>query len=498
MFELVDIENALSLSDYEDHLHLEQTVRELRHDTHGIIRRLGATKVWMINSTPKGGGVAEMMPKLVSLLRDLGLDAQWAIVGASHERFYNVTKRVHNMLHGEPGRAFDGEDRAIYEAASREAAAALAHHVAPGDLVIVHDPQPLGAGSILAREMDVRTIWRCHIGLDMENAATRAAWDFLKPWTTTYERTVFSFAEYVPPFLADRAEVISPAIDPLSEKNCELTVRQVTDVLSSARMDGVFEPVLSPPYEHPAMRVQPDGSFAPADTPTSIGLMHRPIITQISRWDRLKGWQPLLKGFAHLKHCGHRTTMSDLHQRRLEHTRLVMAGPDPHAVQDDPEGLDVFNELCAAWRELPAAIRDDVVLLMLPMSSRPHNELMVNSLQRCSSVVAQNSLKEGFGLTVTEGMWKQRPILGTHAVGIRNQVRDGLDGCLLDDPESGEEIAETLDDMLAQPERCDAWGRSGQRRVSEQFLIFTQLRRWLSVIDDVASAGATGGDRRQA
>ncbi len=487
MLELVDIPDPLALSDYEDHLHLKQAVDDLQHDAQHIVRRLRPKKIWMVNSTTKGGGVAEMMPKFVSLLRDLGVNTEWAVVAGNDHRFFNVTKRIHNMLHGEGGRPFDAEDHAIYDAASREAAAALMQHVAPDDLLIVHDPQPLGAGSILAREVGVRALWRCHIGHDVENVATREAWKFLRPWMHGYERTVFSFAEYVPRFLTDRAEIIAPAIDPLSEKNRDLSVRQVADVLTSARMDGVFSPGLSPLYDEPAMRVQEDGSFAPADEPSSIGLMHRPIITQISRWDRLKGWKALLRGFVHLKRAGSQQYTSDLHTRRLELTRLVLAGPDPTAVQDDPDGLAMFNELCDEWKEVPDEIRDDVILLMLPMTSRSRNELMVNTLQRCSSIVAQNSLKEGFGLTVTEGMWKQRPILGTQAVGIRNQVRDRLDGCLLDNPESGKEIAETLDEMLAQPELCDVWGRSGQRRVAERYLIFTQIRRWLALLDDVTS-----------
>lgn len=483
MMQLIDIENAPTLKEYQQHFHLSRTVDDLKEAARQDARLLGSGKIWMVNSTAQGGGVAEMLPKLVAILRDLGIETEWAVVGGEDDRFFELTKRIHNMLHGQPGADFTPADRAVYEAASREAAGELGTKVAPNDIVIIHDPQPLGAGAMLAEKLGVRTIWRCHIGLDSENASTRAAWDFLRPWTLGYERVVFSFPEYVPEFLSDRAEIIAPAIDPLSEKNRDLSARKVAGVLINAKMDGVLEPVPMVPFEECAMRLQDDGTFAPADKPASIGLMLRPIVTQISRWDRLKGWHPLLKGFARMKA---QAEASGLHAPKLAEVRLVLAGPDPSAIQDDPEGIAVFNDLCGIWQELPDAIRKDVVVLVLPMKSRAVNALMVNALQRCSSIVVQNSLQEGFGLTVTEGMWKQCPILGTHAVGIRHQVRDGVDGRLIDDPENEEEIALTMNEMLARPELCEEWGRNGQGRVAEHYLIFTQVRRWLSVLKAAA------------
>lgn len=489
MMQRVTIRDALTLRDYEERLHLTSAVRNLRDEVRRPLRSLRSKRLWMVNSTAQGGGVAEMLPKLVTLLRDLGVETEWAVVGGDDERFFDVTKRIHNMLHGRRGRPLSREDRVVYQAASRKSADALAQWVQPDDLLVIHDPQPLGAGSILARELGVDAVWRCHVGLDKENGSTRAAWNFLKPWTNGYRRVVFSFTEYVPPFLGDRSAVIQPAIDPLTEKNRDLSIRQVAAVLSSARMDGQFKPALTPSYDEPAMRIQSDGSFAPADLPASIGLIHRPIVTQISRWDRLKGWQPLLDGFLRMKLlAGTRTDLPAVRARAIELSRLVLAGPDPSAVQDDPEGLAVFTELSERWRDLPAEVQDDVVLLMLPMSSRERNALMVNALQRCSSIVAQNSLQEGFGLTVTEGMWKQRPILGTQAVGIRNQVRNGFDGSLVNDPENAEELADAMESMLARPDVCDEWGRNGQRRVTERFLIFTQVKRWLSVLSTVAAS----------
>jgi len=262
--------------------------------------------------------------------------------------------------------------------------------------------------------------------------------------------------------------------------------------LSNAHMDGQLQPVVTPSFEAPAMRLQADGTFAPANHPDSIGLLHRPIVTQVSRWDRLKGWSHLLKGFERLKLQRHETDaeLSEQHSRRLDLVRLVLAGPDPNAIQDDPEGLEVFNELCDIWHALSPTIQADVAFLVLPMGSRRINALMVNALQRCSSIVVQNSIREGFGLTVTEAMWKRAPVMGTPAVGIRSQVRDGLDGRIVSNPEDSTEIAFVLNEMLASPDMREEWAHNGQRRVSEHFLVFSQVRRWLKVINAAAAMEA--------
>jgi trehalose synthase len=159
--------------------------------------------------------------------------------------------------------------------------------------------------------------------------------------------------------------------------------------------------------------------------------------------------------------------------------RLVLAGPDPAAIQDDPEAREVLDELRAAYRALPPAIRDDIAILLLPMHSLEENALMVNALQRASTIVAQNSLREGFGLTIAEAMWKRIPVLSnSRACGPRQQVRDGLDGRLVADPENPLELHQALVDMLMDPVRLERWGHSAQRRVHEHFLVFGQLRAW--------------------
>ena len=198
----------------------------------------------------------------------------------------------------------------------------------------------------------------------------------------------------------------------------------------------------------------------------------------------MKGFKPLLDGFIRLKERAAAADAGSRHRRRLELVRLVLAGPDPAAVADDPEAQEVLQELTAAYVALPPALQSDIALISLPMNVRKENELIVNALQRCSSVVVQNSLQEGFGLTVTEAMWKRAPVLGSRACGIRQQIRDGVDGRLIQDPEDPEEIATTLDAVLEDVAGRIQLGQNAQRRVSDEFLVFTQVRNWLATLAD--------------
>jgi trehalose synthase len=272
----------------------------------------------------------------------------------------------------------------------------------------------------------------------------------------------------------------------LSHKNRELSLHKLVGILSDAGLAEPHWPLLAPPWPEGAQRLQADGIWAPATSPEDIGLLARPIITQVSRWDKLKGFEPVLQAFRALKlGLVSRPAHDVRHRRRLELVRLVLAGPEPSSIQDDPEGLVVLKSLRSRYVALEPDVREDVALLALPMGSRKANALMVNALQSCSDVVAQNSLREGFGLTVTEAMWKGKPVLGSaRAWGVRLQVRDGVDGVLVADPEDPEEIAEAMHRMLADEDNLEAWGNNAQRRVYDEFLIFGELRRWLEVLAD--------------
>jgi len=487
MIQKVSLKDGLHLEDYAGLAFLASAVQDLRAAARLLAPKLKGRTVWMVNSTAQGGGVAEMMPRLVGMLRDVGVDCEWLVMGPRDPAFFTLTKRIHNLIHdfGRPG--FSAREKALYRSASREAAAELAKLVGPEDILVVHDPQPLGAGAELKRRTGIRSIWRCHIGLDRRSRATDAAWEFLRPHAQAYDHAVFSAAEYIPSYLVGRASVIHPAIDPLSHKNRELSAHKLVGILCNSGMMKNLHPVLTPDWDHRVLRLHRNGRFLPAHEEDGVGLMYRPVITQVSRWDELKGWMPLLEGFLRLKQRYRRKKgPSNRRRHRIEIARLVLAGPDPSAIQDDPEGQKVLAALCRAFRRLKPEDQASVALLSLPMASGKQNHLMVNVIQRCSTVVVQNSLQEGFGLTATEAMWKRVPVLGSSACGLRLQIRDRIDGRLTGNPQDPDEIAETLDDMLANPVQRDLYGRNAQRRVYDRFLVFTQVENWLRRLADTA------------
>ncbi len=490
MIEFPRIEEAFTLKDYSSIAHLAGAVRELEAEAAAVVPKLENRTLWMVNSTAQGGGVAEMLPKMVTLLEELGLRTRWVVIGTDKPEFFSLTKRLHNLIHGEGEPHLSEADQKLYENVNQENAQELESHLRPGDILVVHDPQPLAVGTILKRQLGIRTIWRCHIGLDEQLPATRAAWNFLRPYAEPYDHAVFSAAEYIPDYLAGHSTIIHPALDPESHKNRVLSAHKLVGILCNARLKIERHPVLTPPFSKSVARLRPDGSFAPAIDSEEIGLLYRPIVTQVSRWDRLKGFENVLNAFIKLKQRSEngKAVRDARHQHALEIVRLVLAGPDPASIQDDPEGKEVFQELSDAYLMLPREHQKDVALLTLPMDSRKENALMVNALQRCSTVVVQNSVQEGFGLTASEAMWKRVPVIGTHACGLRQQIRNGIDGILIQDPNDPDELAEVMDALLKDPERRDIIGRNAQRRVHDEFLIFTQLRHWLRLLDECASA----------
>jgi trehalose synthase len=479
---IVDVQEPVGLDAYAEQVYLAPAVRELRAVAAAVGPLLKRRRVWMFNSTEKGGGVAEMLPKVVRLLRDLGVDVDWAVLETRHPAFFDLTKRLHNLIHGEGDPRLGPAERELYEAVSREAADELRGLVTPRDILIAHDPQPMGAGALLRREVGAAAVWRCHIGLDEENEATRAAWTFLRPYADAYDQAVFSAAEYIPEYLSRRASVIHPGIDPGSWKNREFSHVRIVGILCNAGLLKPAHPVLRPDWGSPALRLGEDGVFRPARDGEDVGFGYRPVVLQVSRWDRLKGWGPLLRGFVRLKASA--PAGDAPRRRRLELLRLALAGPDPTAIQDDPEAVEVLSELISDYRALPPETRRDVAILALPLESRKENALMVNVLQRCASLVVQNSIREGFGLTATEAMWKRMPVLGTRACGLRLQIRDGVEGRINPEPENPEAVARVMDEMLGAPASRESWGSAAQRRVYDQFLVFTQVRRWLEVLGD--------------
>lgn len=488
MLERVALEDRRILDDSRSIAHLAGAVRELEAEAARVVPRLDGRTVWLVNSTAQGGGVAEMLPPIVTVLRELGVHTEWVVIGSNDAEFFPLTKRIHNLIHGETEPPLGRAERDVYERVNRANAEELAQLVKPGDILVVHDPQPLPLARFLPADVPLVTIWRCHIGLDEQNAATREAWEFLAPYLTVYDRAVFSAPEYIPHQLDRRATVIHPGIDPIAPKNHELTLHAAIETLCNGGLVSCPGPTVHPPFEALTQRVLSDGRLAPANVTEDIGLLTRPIVTQVSRWDRLKGFLPLMRAFVGLKRSildGDGAT-DPLHRRRLDLVRLVLAGPTPEAIQDDPEAQDVLEELSADYVTLHPAIQDDVAIIALPMRSIGENALIVNALQRASTIVVQNSLREGFGLTIAEAMWKRVPVLSnSRACGPRQQIRDGLDGRLVRDPEDIEALERALDEMLADPHELERLGRAAQRSVHDRFLLFSQLRAWGRLLDNM-------------
>lgn len=484
MISFVDLP-TVSLDDYAGVSHLTHSVRELRDEARELQGIFDGRTVFMVNSTAAGGGVAEMMPALAGILNDLGVKTRWAVINTEENAFFELTKRLHNLIHGADRPHPDANDRQVFEKVNRENYESLAQHVKPDDVVVVHDPQPMPLGPMLVKDKGVKTVWRCHIGLDDTTPATEAAWGFLGDYAEPYTRAVFTAPEYIPEYFTRAATILPPAIDPLAHKNREVDPHKLVGVLVNSGLLRAAHPVVTPDWDERAMRLGTDGTFRPATDAGDLGLLYRPFVTQVSRWDRLKGWQPLIQAFAQLKRKLRDYASDPVEVRRLNIARLALVGPDPSSIQDDPEGKEVLEQLKSSYRALEPEIQQDIALLSLPMGSRKYNHLMVNALQRCATVVVQNSIQEGFGLTVSEAMWKRRPVLGSRACGIRQQVRDNLDGRLVDDPEDVDQLAAILAEMLAHPKERAEWGARGQRRVHDEFLVFTQVRRWLRVLSEV-------------
>jgi trehalose synthase len=477
----VEVRPEHSLDDYAAVANLSAAVSELKAEAARIVPRLTGRTVWLVNSTATGGGVAEMLRPIVGLLRDLGVSTEWLVIGSGDPAFFALTKRLHNLLHGSGDPRLGPADREVFERTGVENAARLQSLLRPGDVLVVHDPQPLPLAGFLRPSVPLVTVWRCHIGLDESNAATRAAWEFLAPYLEHYDHAVFSAPEYIPERLVGRARVIPPGIDPLAPKNRDLSLHDSIEVLCRGELLPCPGPTVGSPYQASARRALPDGRFVPVNATESIGLLTRPIVTQISRWDRLKGFLPLMRAFAGLKQSirADDGSIDPLQRRRLDLVRLVLAGPEPAGVADDPEAIEVLDELRAAYAGLDPAVQDDIALVELPMQSIEENALMVNALQRTSTIVVQNSLREGFGLTIAEAMWKRIPVLSnSRACGPRQQVRDGVDGRLIRNPEDEAELRHAIEEMLATPEDLGRMGRSGQRRVHDHFITLAQLRSW--------------------
>ena len=364
-------------------------------------------KILHINSTKLGGGVAEMLRSDIPLLEDIGIDAEWqTIVGT--EDFFNVTKSFHNALQGQDQRLSQKLLEAYLEV-NRENAKRLsfdAHYV------VIHDPQP--AALIESRPPQGKWIWRCHIDISRPQWKV---WSFLKQFVQNYDAAVFSL-----PRFAQRLPIsqflIYPSIDPLSDKNRDLSMQEQANILSRLNI--------------------------PTD---------KPILLQVSRFDRFKDPLGVIQTYRLVK--------------KHHDVQLVLAGGE---ATDDPEGKTVLSEVREAARDDP-----DIHILLLP----PDANLEINALQRAATIVLQKSLREGFGLTVAEAMWKGKPVVGSSTGGITVQLVYGVTGFTVN---SVEGAAFRIHHLMDNPEVMTKIGEDGREYVRQNFLITRNLGDWLALM----------------
>jgi trehalose synthase len=434
---------------------------------------LAGRTVWNVNATAHGGGVAEMLQALLAYARGAGVDARWLVLDAD-AAFFAITKRIHNALHGAlpTGAALGASEHDHYARVLDRNQAVLRSWVQPGDIVLLHDPQTAGLIQGV-RETGACVIWRCHIGRDDSNGETARGWAFLRGYLDMADAFVFSRARYVPDWLPPaQVRVIPPSIDPFSSKNRDLDDAAVRRVLRCVgliagadsaevgfiRRDGTLGMV----RRHESLV---SGSQAPpADAP---------LVVQVSRWDRLKDMPGVLAAFGAYVAAANR----DAH--------LMLVGPDVSGVSDDPEGAEVLASCRAEWERLPGAIRARCHLASIAMDDVDENAVIVNAVQRHATVVAQKSLVEGFGLTVTEAMWKSRPVLASAVGGIQDQILDGTDGMLLPDPSDLPGFAQKLLVLLGDPSLCAALGRQGRERVRDEFIGDRHLIQYVDLFDEL-------------
>lgn len=484
----IALPRTLQLDDYRDVDGAAGDVQAARALGTALAHTLATRRVFMLSSTAQGGGVAEMMPRLCALLTDVGVNAQWLVMETDAPSFFAATKRLHDRLHGV---AADGDiDGCIYDDVSREAGEALRAWVERGDVLVVHDPQPVGAAGHLSLHVDVPLLFRCHVGVPFENDATRSAWSFLAPRLAPFRRLLFTSSRYVPEALRARAAVLHPSIDPRDHKSRDLRPRKLVGVLASAGVLGSQENPAWAAFGAKVKRLARSGwTDAPID-----GLLHAPLVVQISRFDRLKGFPVVLAAFQRLVEAGPTWARSarvatDRALDEISRAQLLLAGPEPPGVSDDPDATTVLAELEQLWRRLPDELATRVHVACLPMRDRKQNALVVNALQRTADVVVQASVQEGFGLTVTEAMYKSVPLVATDVGGISLQIRAGIDGLLVpaEDPDA---LAQGVFRQLVDVGRAEAMGCSARRRVAENFLVTRQLRRWLEELGEATKREA--------
>lgn len=364
-----------------------------------------------VNSTRVGGGVAEILMKMVPLMNELGIDTSWEVI-AGEDKFYQCTKGMHNALQGDPVDISD-ELLKAYEETNAQNAKTLRPILEDADYVIIHDPQPAPLLSLCPNRKG-SWVWRCHIDASKPHPPV---WNYLSQYVKDYDASFFSLADFAQQ-LPHTQYLIPPSIDALSEKNMDLDQSEIESVYGEFNLDS-----------------------------------ERPIMLQVSRYDRFKDPIGVIKAYKFVK-------------QSVPEIQLVLAGG---GATDDPEGEEVLREVKES-----AGDDKDIHILLLP----PDTHKTINALQRVSDIILQKSLKEGFGLTVTEAMWKGKPVIGGNTGGIRLQIVNHHTGFLVDTPEGA---ALRIIELLQNPEKMTEMGIQAKEYVRENFLNTRHLREILSL-----------------
>lgn len=378
-------------------------------------------RVLHVNATAYGGGVAELLATHVPLLQAVGIAAEWQVIHGSDE-FFAVTKAVHNGLQG--GEIpWTPEMQRVYLEKVLDNALLLEGE---WDYVVIHDPQPAAMLSFLedssARRGQTRWIWRCHIDL---TAARSEVWEFFRPYVEHHDASVWTMPEFVPESLnMDRVVLAPPCIDPLSVKNLDLPEPFMKEICHQYGIDT-----------------------------------NRPLVCQVSRYDPWKDPVGVIEAFRIVRES-------------VPDAQLLLAGS---MATDDPEGFRVWEDV--------EAVRDGDRDIHLLSNIQQVGNVQINAFQRAADVVVQKSLREGFGLTVSEGLWKARPVVGGRAGGIVAQIRDGQDGFLVD---SVDECARRIVELLGDPDRADEMGASGKEHVRDNYLSTRELEDYLRLFGELA------------
>lgn len=427
---------------------------------------MSSRALWNISSTEVGGGVAEMLHAIVGYALGARITARWLVIEGDHD-FFAITKRIHNRLHGAEGDEGDLEvkERAHYEEVLEENGRIISRRIAPGDVVVLHDPQTAGLAPRLV-ERGALVVWRCHVGADVTNHWTEGAWTFLRPYLTPCRELVFSRSSYAPEWVpSEKLTVIVPSIDPFSPKNRRMSTRTVLD-----RVTGLG---LLPGTEVDQSLSSGGRGAGRIRTARSTLSVSTPLVMQISRWDRLKDMAGVLEAFA---------TSGALR----EEAHLALVGPEVEGVADDPDGAEILGECLAAWESLPVPVRSRIHIVSLDMGDADENALTVNALQRFAAVITQKSLAEGFGLTVAEGMWKAKSVVASAVGGIVDQITDDT-GILLDDPRDLDAFSRAVALLVDDRALRLRMGERARRRVRDCFVGDRHLLAFAGLIGRVTS-----------